>query len=85
MGVYVPECKADGGFEAVQCNMAAGYCWCVDDSGTEVKGSKVRGRPRCGKAIYNSRGSESHVNEKAFLWLLPPIGSEARYVAEMSD
>lgn len=49
MGVYVPECKADGGFEAVQCNMAAGYCWCVDDSGTEVKGSKVRGRPRCGK------------------------------------
>lgn len=66
MGVYVPECKADGGFEAVQCNMAAGYCWCVDDSGTEVKGSKVRGRPRCGKAIYNSRGLESHVNEKAF-------------------
>lgn len=49
VGVYVPECKADGGFEAVQCNMAAGYCWCVDDSGTEVKGSKVRGRPRCGK------------------------------------
>ncbi|PFX15746.1 Equistatin [Stylophora pistillata] len=49
VGMYVPECKADGGFEVVQCHMTTGYCWCVDEYGTEVKGSKVKGRPRCGK------------------------------------
>ncbi|KAM6215082.1 thyroglobulin [Rhynchocyon petersi] len=42
----VPACKAEGGYEDVQCS--AGECWCVDSQGKELPGSRVRGRqPRC--------------------------------------
>ncbi|XP_022787386.1 uncharacterized protein LOC111327458 [Stylophora pistillata] len=48
-GRYIPQCKADGSFEEVQCHPSTGYCWCVNTQGWEIKGTKVRGRPTCGK------------------------------------
>ncbi|XP_078349655.1 thyroglobulin-like isoform X1 [Oculina patagonica] len=48
-GRYVPQCKKDGNFEEVQCHYSTGYCWCVNVEGSEIKGTKVRGRPSCGK------------------------------------
>ncbi|KAJ7356063.1 Nidogen-2 [Desmophyllum pertusum] len=44
---YIPQCKKDGSFEEVQCHGSTGYCWCVDTRGTEIKETKVRGRPSC--------------------------------------
>ncbi|KAI0211466.1 hypothetical protein LSAT2_003687 [Lamellibrachia satsuma] len=41
--VYIPECKADGTFNEVQCHIATGYCWCVADDGKPIPGSSVRG------------------------------------------
>lgn len=44
--LFVPACTKEGGYEEVQCY--AGECWCLDNSGREVPGSRVRGkRPRC--------------------------------------
>ena len=47
----MPDCKADGGYHPVQCDVLSGYCWCVDEYGYEVKGSRIKGRPSCGKGI----------------------------------
>uniref|UniRef100_A0A8C2TCI6 Thyroglobulin n=1 Tax=Coturnix japonica TaxID=93934 RepID=A0A8C2TCI6_COTJA len=44
--LFVPTCTKEGRYEQVQCY--AGECWCLDTSGKEVPGSRVRGeRPRC--------------------------------------
>uniref|UniRef100_A0A8B9DLE5 Thyroglobulin n=1 Tax=Anser cygnoides TaxID=8845 RepID=A0A8B9DLE5_ANSCY len=44
--LFVPTCTTEGRYEEVQCY--AGECWCLDPSGNEVPGSRVRGeRPRC--------------------------------------
>lgn len=51
VGIHVPDCKADGGYHPVQCDVLSGYCWCVDEYGYEVKGSRIKGRPSCGKGI----------------------------------
>ena len=47
----MPECKGDGGYHPVQCDVISGYCWCVDEYGYEVKGSRTKGRPSCGKEV----------------------------------
>ena len=56
-GRYIPQCKADGSFEEVQCHGSTGYCWCVDTRGWEIKGTKVRGRPSCSKGNDDSHQS----------------------------
>ena len=48
----MPECKADGGYHPVQCDAISGHCWCVDVYGYEVKGSRIKGRPSCGKEVH---------------------------------
>lgn len=50
--IHVPECKADGGYHPVQCDAISGHCWCVDVYGYEVKGSRIKGRPSCGKEAH---------------------------------
>ena len=52
VGIHVPDCKADGGYNPVQCDVLSGYCWCVDEYGYEVKGSRIKGRPTCGKGVH---------------------------------
>ncbi|XP_048588383.1 equistatin-like [Nematostella vectensis] len=47
IGSYTPQCSADGSFESMQCWASTGYCWCVDQNGAELVGTKVRGKADC--------------------------------------
>uniref|UniRef100_A0AAQ5Y3C9 Thyroglobulin n=1 Tax=Amphiprion ocellaris TaxID=80972 RepID=A0AAQ5Y3C9_AMPOC len=41
-------CSASGQFEEVQCESSRGQCWCVDQDGMELYGTRQNGRPaRC--------------------------------------
>ncbi|XP_028254712.1 thyroglobulin isoform X2 [Parambassis ranga] len=41
-------CSASGLFESVQCDSSRGQCWCVDQDGMELYGTRQTGRPqRC--------------------------------------
>ncbi|XP_042316860.1 nidogen-2 [Sceloporus undulatus] len=37
---YVPQCDSLGNFKPLQCHGNSGYCWCVDEHGREVQGSR---------------------------------------------
>ncbi|XP_048340635.1 LOW QUALITY PROTEIN: nidogen-2 [Sphaerodactylus townsendi] len=37
---YVPQCDALGQFSPLQCHGNSGYCWCVDEKGHEVQGTR---------------------------------------------
>merc|ERR1712002_416037 len=40
-GTYVPQCKEDGSYTAMQCHFSTGHCWCVDEkNGREHYGTK---------------------------------------------
>ena len=43
--VLVPECRADGSFNPVQCDQRFSLhfakCWCVDENGEEIPGTEV--------------------------------------------
>ncbi|XP_054841882.1 thyroglobulin [Eublepharis macularius] len=40
---YVPQCSEDGQFRNIQWNKLQFSCWCVDEKGTELPGSKQNG------------------------------------------
>ncbi|XP_049710027.1 thyroglobulin isoform X2 [Elephas maximus indicus] len=55
---YLPQCQDSGGYTPVQCDVWRLQCWCVDVEGTEVYGTRQRGRPaRCPRSceIRNRR------------------------------
>ncbi|XP_061467862.1 thyroglobulin [Rhineura floridana] len=37
---YVPQCLEDGQFRNIQCDKNGASCWCIDDKGAEIAGSK---------------------------------------------
>lgn len=39
-GAFVPQCRADGRYDAVQCYK--GTCWCVDEYGYELPSTRVK-------------------------------------------
>ncbi|XP_042879578.1 uncharacterized protein LOC122258000 [Penaeus japonicus] len=43
LAVPTPTCDENGAYEQVQCN-ALGQCWCVDDFGTQIPGTKASTR-----------------------------------------
>lgn len=49
---YVPQCNAEGGFEALQCHIKMGYCWCVNNFGQPRLGTsrKLPEKPDCDKS-----------------------------------
>uniref|UniRef100_A0A4W6E3A5 Nidogen 2 n=1 Tax=Lates calcarifer TaxID=8187 RepID=A0A4W6E3A5_LATCA len=46
---YVPQCEPDGQFSPVQCYGETTYCWCVDQDGREVPGTRSHDvvKPAC--------------------------------------
>ncbi|XP_038149010.1 testican-2 isoform X3 [Cyprinodon tularosa] len=44
-GRFIPSCNEDGFYRKQQCDR--GECWCVDQNGGEVAGSRIRGKPDC--------------------------------------
>ena len=48
VGVFVPKCRLDGTYADEQCHASVGHCWCVDDKGVELEGTRVRGSAKCG-------------------------------------
>ncbi|XP_026534330.1 thyroglobulin, partial [Notechis scutatus] len=40
---YIPQCSEDGQFRNIQCNKNGVSCWCVDEKGIEVPGTKQSG------------------------------------------
>lgn len=39
--MFVPECEDDGTFKPKQCHALVSQCWCVDDRGKEVEGTRI--------------------------------------------
>ncbi|KAJ3598348.1 hypothetical protein NHX12_001858 [Muraenolepis orangiensis] len=39
-----PRCQESGDFESVQCDTSRGQCWCVDQQGMELYGTRQNGR-----------------------------------------
>lgn len=56
-GVFVPECNSDGSYRPFQCSKSGGPCWCVDDSGREILGTRVQS----GKPEDECRGKEKQI------------------------
>ncbi|KAM6945358.1 LOW QUALITY PROTEIN: nidogen-2 [Aplochiton taeniatus] len=46
---YLPQCDDDGHFSPVQCYGDSSYCWCVDQDGREVEGTRSHDvvKPAC--------------------------------------
>uniref|UniRef100_A0A3P9NKU8 Nidogen 2 n=1 Tax=Poecilia reticulata TaxID=8081 RepID=A0A3P9NKU8_POERE len=46
---YLPQCEPDGEFSPVQCYGESTYCWCVDQEGREVPGTRSHDavKPAC--------------------------------------
>uniref|UniRef100_A0A8C4ZPD4 Nidogen 2 n=1 Tax=Gadus morhua TaxID=8049 RepID=A0A8C4ZPD4_GADMO len=46
---YLPQCDAHGNFSPVQCYGDTSYCWCVDQDGREIEGTRSHNvvKPAC--------------------------------------
>uniref|UniRef100_A0A671XW55 SPARC (osteonectin), cwcv and kazal like domains proteoglycan 2 n=1 Tax=Sparus aurata TaxID=8175 RepID=A0A671XW55_SPAAU len=45
--MYIPSCDEDGYYRKVQCDQSRGECWCVDQHGGEMMGTRIHGNPDC--------------------------------------
>ncbi|XP_046853142.1 thyroglobulin-like isoform X2 [Xenia sp. Carnegie-2017] len=46
--LYKANCKTNGHFAPLQCDVKSGNCWCVDDRGQMIAGTMIYKRPYCG-------------------------------------
>ncbi|XP_072559480.1 testican-2 isoform X1 [Paramormyrops kingsleyae] len=46
-GMYIPSCDEDGYYRKLQCDRSRAECWCVDQHGGELSGSRIHGIPDC--------------------------------------
>ena len=44
---FIAMCKRDGKFEEIQCLQATKECWCVDENGEEINGTRTTGYLKC--------------------------------------
>ncbi|XP_072534138.1 testican-2 [Salminus brasiliensis] len=47
LGAFIPSCDEDGYYRKLQCDQSRGECWCVDQHGGELMGSRIHGNPDC--------------------------------------
>ena len=67
VGCYIPQCTEDCAWEPMQCWGSTGYCWCVDDYGTEIEGTSIpswQGLPDCATSSCDSGYTE--INDLCF-------------------
>ncbi|XP_032883215.1 nidogen-2 isoform X29 [Amblyraja radiata] len=53
LGLHIPQCDEAGRFRTIQCHGSTGHCWCVNESGREIPGTRTppgTGQIRCGSA-----------------------------------
>lgn len=50
-GMYIPSCDEDGYYRQLQCDQSMGECWCVDQHGGEIMGSRIHGNPDCDELL----------------------------------
>ncbi|XP_066535961.1 testican-2 [Hoplias malabaricus] len=50
LGMFIPSCDEDGYYRKLQCDQSRGECWCVDQHGGELMGSRIHGNPDCDEA-----------------------------------
>lgn len=48
-GTFIPSCDEDGYYRRAQCEPGGGECWCVDQHGVELTGTRGHGSPDCGE------------------------------------
>lgn len=75
-GSFKPQCDEQGKYRPMQCWHATGYCWCVDESGTRIDGSQIRGRPDCDKVLRFSRTSSDPVMMSGLLDIPENVSEE---------
>ncbi|XP_028845583.1 testican-2 [Denticeps clupeoides] len=54
VGTYIPSCDEDGYYRKLQCDQSRGECWCVDQHGGELMGSRMLGDPDCDDVVAYS-------------------------------
>ncbi len=54
VGAYIPQCTPDGGFVPRQCHRSTGHCWCVNEEGEELVGT--RREPGQGDVVCDAIG-----------------------------
>ncbi|XP_041921993.1 testican-2 [Alosa sapidissima] len=54
LGTYIPSCDEDGYYRKLQCDQSRGQCWCVDQHGGELMGSRIHGNPDCDEVVAYS-------------------------------
>ncbi|XP_014375969.1 nidogen-2 [Alligator sinensis] len=51
-GHHIPVCDDQGNYHPLQCHSSTGFCWCVDEAGQEITGTRTPPSstpPRCGE------------------------------------
>ncbi|CAL9688125.1 unnamed protein product [Knipowitschia caucasica] len=69
VGQYIPTCDQMGGYVPMQCHHSIGECWCVDQSGREIPGTRTEpgDRPTC-----NDHGTPVGPTPRPDVQPLPP-------------
>ena len=60
IGTYIPSCDEDGYYRKLQCDQSKGECWCVDQHGEELMGTRIHGNTDCGKHTRRA-GTQTHI------------------------
>lgn len=48
---FVPSCEKDGSYSRTQCVTSTAYCWCVNENGEEIPGTRAKGTPNCDQGM----------------------------------